>query len=64
MKIRNEKNKRRGSRFRIASSRLIEFSRMPIALRLRWLEEANHFLNSITGKDFKAKRKLFREKTV
>lgn len=46
--------------FEIDKKRLIEFSKMPIAARLNWLEEANRFINSAGGKAIRKRWELIR----
>lgn len=54
-------SRKKGFSHKIDRDRLLEFSKMSIEGRLKWLEEANQFLASITNKDIKEKWKLFRK---
>jgi len=50
------KNKRRKAlkfSFTIDHARLFEFAKMPVIARLKWLEETNRFLASITNRKLK-----------
>ena len=46
--------------FEIDRKRLIEFSKMTIAARLNWLEDANKFINSLSGKNIRKRWELIR----
>jgi hypothetical protein len=59
VKIRSKSKSRRFS-FEIDKKRLIEFSQMPIAARLNWLEDANRFINSVAGKSLRKRWELIR----
>lgn len=50
------KNKRKKAikfNFTIDRARLFEFAKMPVIARLKWLEETNAFLASITNRKLK-----------
>jgi hypothetical protein len=50
--------------FEIDKKRLIEFSKMTIAARLNWLEEANRFINSVSGGSIRKRWELIRSGKV
>lgn len=60
MKRRKTKSKNFKFSFEIEKERLLELSKMPIAARLNWLEEANRFINSVSGKSIRKRWELIR----
>jgi len=55
------KSKKNNYSFKIDSERLVDFSKINVTSRLKWLEETNRFMNIIKDKDIRDKIRSFKE---
>ena len=58
------KSKKNKYSFKIDSERLVDFSKINVTSRLKWLEETNRFMDIIKDKDIRDKIRSFKETRV